>query len=71
MRVHEALAVADKALDDALRAGEDALFMIHGHGTGALRTALREHLTDHPVVDRFEPGAPREGGDGVTVVVLR
>jgi len=71
MRVHEALAVADKALDDALRASEEGLFVIHGHGTGALRAAIREHLAGHPLVDRFEPGAPREGGDGVTVVFLK
>jgi DNA mismatch repair protein MutS2 len=71
MRVHEALDSADKALDDALRAGEEVLFVIHGHGTGALRTALREHLPGHPLVERYEAGAPREGGDGVTVVFLK
>ena len=71
MRVHEALAIADKALDDALRASEEALFVIHGHGTGALRAAIREHLAGHTLVERFEPGAPREGGDGVTVVFLK
>jgi DNA mismatch repair protein MutS2 len=71
MRVHEALSSVDKALDDALRAGEEVLFVIHGHGTGALRTALREHLPGHPLVERYEAGAPREGGDGVTVVFLK
>lgn len=70
-RVHEALGLIDKALDDALRAGEDALFVIHGHGTGALRAALREHLQGHPLVERHEAGAPKEGGDGVTVVYLK
>jgi len=70
-RVHEALGLTDKALDDALRAGEDALFVIHGHGTGALRAALREHLQGHPLVERYEAGAPKEGGDGVTVVYLK
>lgn len=71
MRVDEALAEADRALDRALRAGEDVLFLIHGHGTGALRSALRSDLPDHALVERLHPADAADGGDGVTVVWLK
>lgn len=45
--------------------------MSHGHGTGALFKALREHLTTSPYVERFHAREPSEGGAGVTVVQLR
>ncbi|MBK6687433.1 MAG: Smr/MutS family protein [Deltaproteobacteria bacterium] len=44
--------------------------VIHGHGTGALRDALREHLKRSGYVKSVRPGEPNEGGDGVTVVTL-
>jgi DNA mismatch repair protein MutS2 len=69
-RVDAAIALVEKFLDDALRGAEDAVFVIHGHGTGALRAALREHLGTVPGVARLRPGTPEEGGDGVTVVTL-
>jgi DNA mismatch repair protein MutS2 len=40
--------------------------VIHGHGTGALRNAVRAHLRDSPHVRRQRPGNADEGGDGVT-----
>jgi hypothetical protein len=59
------------SIDQALRAGEPALFIIHGHGTGALRAAVREHLGDSELVSDLHPAEPREGGEGVTVVWLK
>jgi len=44
--------------------------VIHGHGTGALREALREHLRRSGYVRSIRPGEKEEGGDGVTVVQL-
>jgi DNA mismatch repair protein MutS2 len=44
--------------------------VIHGHGTGALREALREHLRRSGYVKSLRPGEKEEGGDGVTVVQL-
>ncbi len=69
-RVHEAVAWLERFLDDALRAEEDAVFVIHGHGTGALRKAVREKLEELPFVAGYHPAEPRDGGDGVTIVLM-
>jgi DNA mismatch repair protein MutS2 len=69
-RVDVAVAMAEKFLDDALRSGAEAVIVVHGHGTGALRDALRERLMEFPGVSGLRPGQPNEGGDGVTVITL-
>jgi DNA mismatch repair protein MutS2 len=71
LRAHEATAMAEQFLDRTLGAGRRVAFLIHGHGTGALRDAVRETLRASGYVARMRPGEPREGGDGVTVVWLR
>jgi DNA mismatch repair protein MutS2 len=45
--------------------------LIHGHGKGALRDAVRDAVKGSAYVAKSRPGEPREGGDGVTVVWLR
>ena len=69
-RVDEALDESDKFLDRALLEGKQAVRIIHGFGTGALRKAVREHLRTHPAVKSWRPGNENEGGDGATVAVL-
>ncbi len=69
-RVDEALDALDAFLDDCLRRQRRIALVIHGHGTGALKRAVREHVRSHPVVQRFRPGRLGEGGDGVTVLFL-
>jgi DNA mismatch repair protein MutS2 len=69
-RVDEALDESDRFLDRALLEGKQAVRIIHGFGTGALRKALREHLRKHPAVKSWRPGGENEGGDGATVAVL-
>ncbi|HEX6852657.1 MAG TPA: Smr/MutS family protein [Candidatus Polarisedimenticolaceae bacterium] len=69
--VDEALGEVDKFLDDASRAGRTEARIVHGHGTGKLKAAVRGFLKGHAHVDAFRPGEPREGGDGATVVTLR
>jgi DNA mismatch repair protein MutS2 len=59
------------ALDRATFQGARFLRIIHGHGTGRLKTSLREYLKVSPYVEKFRPGDLAEGGDGVTVVQLR
>lgn len=59
------------ALDRAALAGERFVRIIHGHGTGRLKSSLREYLKDSPYVEEFRPGDRSEGGDGVTVVKVR
>ncbi len=59
------------ALDRATMDGAPFLRVIHGHGTGKLKAALREYLKASPYVAEFRSGERAEGGDGVTVVMLR
>jgi DNA mismatch repair protein MutS2 len=65
--VDETLKRLDQYLDQAMRAGVPNARIIHGKGTGALRRAVREFLSDHPLVNNYEEADYREGGDGVTV----
>jgi DNA mismatch repair protein MutS2 len=44
--------------------------IIHGHGTGAMKAAVREALRQMPYVQRSRAGEAGEGGDGATVVYL-
>ncbi|HOX42729.1 MAG TPA: Smr/MutS family protein [Myxococcota bacterium] len=71
LRADEALPELDKFLDSLFARGEPAAFLIHGHGTGALRAAIRAHLKGSPYPRHFRAGALEEGGDGVTVVSLK
>jgi DNA mismatch repair protein MutS2 len=69
-RAEEALEVLERYLNDAAVAGVDRLRIVHGKGTGALRTAVREVLSRHPLVRGHEPAGAAEGGDGATIVRL-
>ncbi len=71
MQVHEALPAVERFLDDAFHHGAEAVFLIHGAGTGALRRAIRDHLPSLPYAKAFRPGGHGEGGDGVTIVSLQ
>jgi DNA mismatch repair protein MutS2 len=70
-RVDDAVAMVDRFLDESLLADRDTAFLVHGHGTGALRQAVRAHLAGHRAIEKFRAGEPSEGGDGVTVAFLR
>ncbi|MCE9670399.1 Smr/MutS family protein [Myxococcus stipitatus] len=71
MRADDALAEVESFLDRGMRSGEEAALIVHGHGTGALKQALRDYLANSPYIRMFRPGESHEGGDGVTVVSLR
>jgi DNA mismatch repair protein MutS2 len=69
--VDEAVARAEKFLDDALLADERRLRVVHGHGTGRLREAMRAFFRQHALVASVSPAADNEGGDGATIVELK
>jgi DNA mismatch repair protein MutS2 len=70
-RADEAVAALDRFVDESMLVDRDVLFVIHGHGTGALRTAIRNHAAQHKAIDRWRAGEREEGGDGVTVLWLK
>jgi DNA mismatch repair protein MutS2 len=71
LRVEELLRDTDGFLDRLFTEGATDASILHGHGTGALKQALREHLARSPYVASFRPGEAHEGGDAITVVKLR
>jgi DNA mismatch repair protein MutS2 len=68
--VEEALAQVDQTLDGLVVSGGSWIRIIHGKGTGALRTAITEQLQKDSRVKSFRLGEPGEGGSGVTIAVL-
>jgi DNA mismatch repair protein MutS2 len=71
LRVEELLREVDAFLDRLYTTGEAECTILHGHGTGALKQALREHLSASPYVGSFRAGDRHEGGDAATIVALR
>ena len=69
-RAEEAVAAVERFIDSSLVSARDVVFVIHGHGTGALRSAIRSHLEAHHAVARWRAGQRAEGGDGVTIAWL-
>ena len=69
-RVEEALDNLEFYLDKASLANLHEVQIIHGHGTGALKSAVRDFLSTSPYVAKFRPGEEAEGGDGVSIVDL-
>ena len=67
-RIDEALNELDIFLDKASMVGLPQIEIVHGHGTGQLRLAVREYLEDSPYIAKFRQGEDSEGGNGVTIV---
>ena len=70
-RVEESLETLDAFLDRALLSGISEVFILHGHGTGALKSAVRQCLPGSPYVDHWAPANADQGGDAFTIVALR
>ncbi|NLI19930.1 MAG: endonuclease MutS2 [Clostridiales bacterium] len=71
MAQDEALPEVDRYLDEATLAGLHEVSIIHGKGTGVLRTGIQRHLKGHMDVKSYRLGVYGEGEDGVTVVTLK
>jgi len=69
--VEEGLEKTDKYLDNAYLAGIKQVTIIHGKGTGVLRSAVQTHLKGHSHVKSYRAGIFGEGENGVTVVELK
>ena len=68
LKVEDSLDSLESYLDKASLANLACVTIIHGHGTGALKSAVRDFLASSPYVAKFRPGEDSEGGDGVSVV---
>ena len=69
--VDEAMSVLDKYLDDAYLAHLTSVRIVHGKGTGALRTAVQNHLRRVKYVKSYRLGEYGEGDAGVTIVEFK
>jgi DNA mismatch repair protein MutS2 len=69
--LESALMEVDKYLDDVYMAGLGEISIIHGRGSGILRSGIRDYLKKHPKVDSFARARYDRGGEGVTVVSMK
>jgi len=69
-RVDEALGEAELFFDRMVMRGQDTVFLLHGHGTGALKEGLRAELRTNAYVKDWRPASEEQGGDAFTVCVL-
>lgn len=69
--VIDAIIDVDKAIDSAVLSGLHQITIIHGKGTGVLRTEIQKHLKKHPSVRSFRLGTYGEGDSGVTIAELK
>lgn len=71
LRTEDALRELRSALDAHYQGDAREVVVLHGHGTGALKKAVREELASSAYVASSRSGGAHEGGDGVTVLTLR
>jgi len=69
--IEEAIEKVDKYLDDVSMAGLGEVTIIHGKGTGVLRSGIQDFLKTHPHVKKFRIGKYGEGENGVTIVTIK
>ena len=67
-RCEDALCELETYLDKASLYNLSPVYIIHGHGTGVLKQAVRDFVKTSPYVAKFRVGEPAEGGDGVIVI---
>lgn len=67
-RVEDAIERLEEYIDAAYLSGLPFARIIHGKGTGALRRAVQDLVRQHPLISKVTAAAPKEGGDGVTII---
>lgn len=67
----EAVCVLERYIDEAMRSNMSTIRIIHGKGTGVLRTAVQQALRKNKFIKTFRLGVYGEGEDGVTIAELR
>ena len=70
MRGDEALQAVTYFIDDAIILGMDRVRILHGTGTGILRSLIREYLSTNSGVQNFQDEHVQFGGAGITVIDL-
>ena len=68
--VETSISKIDLFLNDAITSNLSKVTIIHGKGTGILRKSIRQNLSSHTLVDKFEPKLDSTGGDGATTIFL-
>lgn len=71
LRADDALAMLDSFIDRLYGGPHRVGYVLHGHGTGALRAAVREHLKEIQYVRESRPADEADGGDALTVFFLQ
>ena len=67
MTSEEAIMTLDSFIDSMVMAGLKEFTIIHGKGTGVLRSAVQQHLKRHPQIKSYRLGTFGEGENGVTI----
>jgi DNA mismatch repair protein MutS2 len=71
MRVDEGIEAVEKFFDQATMRNHQIVFILHGHGTGRMKTAIRRWLPSCGYVEDWAPAMPDQGGDAYTVAAMR
>lgn len=71
LHVDEAVPQLEKYLDDAFLAHLSKVRIIHGRGTGALKSAVLSILRKNKHIDSYRTGEYNEGGYGVTIATFK
>jgi DNA mismatch repair protein MutS2 len=69
-RVEEALSLIDRIIDRSMVEGDMSIRIVHGHGTGRLKAAIRDHLRSFSCVKRVVGEDLEHGGEAITIVEL-
>jgi len=70
-RIDEGLEALERYLEKAYLAGLPFVRIIHGKGTGRLRSSVRDALKNSSFVSRYEGGGDTDGGEGVTIAHIK